>query len=312
MHRARYQADVHWTTHYWSVQFCRRSYFWYCFDLEVSNVCWRRILPKCTGKLLDEAQIPLQHIVWREQPTDDIKTYELVTLTYGTASASFLATKVIQQLADLEEDQFPKGAMITRRDFYVDDLITRANSKEKALIIRNEITALLQKGNFTLRKWTSNSQDLLEDMPEASVSDAMLKFGKNEQDVKNSRSQMESFKRHTATHDLHEDVRIKITYKKVNPIQHFSNIWLAWTSGADHSKCQNYNAETLETSNWLGRILACRYLHGMDRLCYENPGTQRIQHSAQDCQFSIRYTNWTSWFLWCKRTSLRSLRLRPQ
>ncbi|KMQ81982.1 bel12-ag transposon polyprotein [Lasius niger] len=65
--------------------------------------------------LLNETQIPLQRILWRDQATKEIKTYELVTLTYGTAPASFLATKVIQQLAKMEEDQFPMGRKEERR-----------------------------------------------------------------------------------------------------------------------------------------------------------------------------------------------------
>jgi len=73
--------------------------------------------------LLENSQTALQRIVWRDDPSEEIRTYELLTLTYGTAPVSFLATKVIQQIADLEENQFPKGAAIARRDFYMDDLI---------------------------------------------------------------------------------------------------------------------------------------------------------------------------------------------
>jgi len=49
--------------------------------------------------LVDESQTFLQRM-WRKDLKEDIKIYEL-TLTYGTARASFLATKVIQQLAEL-------------------------------------------------------------------------------------------------------------------------------------------------------------------------------------------------------------------
>jgi len=129
--------------------------------------------------LLDETQIPLQRILWRDQATDDIKTYELVTLTYGTASASFLATKVIQRLADLEENEFPIGSSIARRDFYVDDLITGANSIEDALMIRNQTTALLKKGGFVLRQWASNSQEVLKDIKGPSITNAVRELDKD-------------------------------------------------------------------------------------------------------------------------------------
>jgi len=90
--------------------------------------------------LLEDSQTALQRIVWRDDPNEEIRTYELLTLTYGTAPALFLATKVIHQLADLKENQFPKSAAIARRDFYMDDLITGANSLEEALVIHDEVT----------------------------------------------------------------------------------------------------------------------------------------------------------------------------
>lgn len=42
-------------------------------------------------------QQPLQR-VWRETSQESIETYELNTMTYGTASASYLATRVLRQI----------------------------------------------------------------------------------------------------------------------------------------------------------------------------------------------------------------------
>jgi len=120
--------------------------------------------------LVTEEQTPLQRIVWRDKPTEEIKTYELSTLTYGTAPASFLATRAIQELADLEENSFPKGVEIARRDFYMDDLITGADSIEEAEIIRVQVAELLSKGGFLLRKWASNQQDLQRSTSEQAAS----------------------------------------------------------------------------------------------------------------------------------------------
>jgi len=63
-----------------------------------------------------------------------------------------LATRAIQELADLEENNFPMGPEIARRDFYMDDLITGADSINEAKIIRDQVVALLLKGGFLLRK----------------------------------------------------------------------------------------------------------------------------------------------------------------
>ncbi|XP_058444228.1 uncharacterized protein LOC131425933 [Malaya genurostris] len=45
---------------------------------------------------------PLQRILWRTNATDLITTYELQTVTYGTACAPYLATKTLQRLSQDE------------------------------------------------------------------------------------------------------------------------------------------------------------------------------------------------------------------
>lgn len=112
--------------------------------------------------LIEPSQTPLQRIVWRDSPADELSTYELLTVTYGTAPASFLATKTLQQLASAEAQNYPVGSAIVRRNFYVDDLLTGSNSWNEALVIREEVAALLASAGFDLRKWLSNEPGLLQ------------------------------------------------------------------------------------------------------------------------------------------------------
>jgi len=58
----------------------------------------------------------------------------------------------MHQLSADEHTAFPLGAEVIRRDFYVDDLISGAKSKEEAVIIMDQTSKLLAKGNFKLRK----------------------------------------------------------------------------------------------------------------------------------------------------------------
>ena len=67
-------------------------------------------------------------ILWRENKDEEIKTYTLNTIIYGTKPAAFLAIRAMHQLAADEETQHPLGAKIIRQDFYVDDLISGGNS----------------------------------------------------------------------------------------------------------------------------------------------------------------------------------------
>ncbi|XP_018406350.1 PREDICTED: uncharacterized protein LOC108782552, partial [Cyphomyrmex costatus] len=110
--------------------------------------------------LVDESQRHLQRIFWRSSPQDDLKIFELLTLTYGTVSASFLAIRTVRKLAEDEIESFPIGSKIVLRDFYVDDLLTGASTVQEALEIKRQTTELLKKGGFELAKWSSNHSSL--------------------------------------------------------------------------------------------------------------------------------------------------------
>ncbi|XP_067216970.1 uncharacterized protein [Linepithema humile] len=112
--------------------------------------------------LVDPSQRCLQRIFWRDTPQHKLKTFELATITYGTASASFLAIHCLQELAQEGSTLFPIGSKIILRDFYVDDMLTGASTLNEALHIKEQTMALLQKGGFKLRKWFSNNS-LLQD-----------------------------------------------------------------------------------------------------------------------------------------------------
>ncbi|XP_076678236.1 uncharacterized protein LOC143374185 [Andrena cerasifolii] len=115
-----------------------------------------------------------QRILWRENSNQPIKTYELNTVTYGTASAPFLAVRTLHQLAHDEIGNHPIAASAFLRDFYVDDVLTGADSFDEAMLLRNELIRLAAKGGFQLRQWVSNEPRLLESFLDASVHDHMV------------------------------------------------------------------------------------------------------------------------------------------
>jgi len=51
----------------------------------------------------------LQRILLRKTPDQPITTYDLNTITYGTTSAPFLATRCLQQLIEDEAFNYPDG-----------------------------------------------------------------------------------------------------------------------------------------------------------------------------------------------------------
>jgi len=111
----------------------------------------------------------LQRILWRKTQDQPITTYELKTVTYGTASAPFLATRCLQRLIEDGVINYPEAAKIARDGFYVDDLITGTDDVDNALSLQQGLIDMLRKGGFTSRKWSSNHPALLEHLPPEEV-----------------------------------------------------------------------------------------------------------------------------------------------
>ncbi|XP_046811084.1 uncharacterized protein LOC124420834 [Lucilia cuprina] len=117
----------------------------------------------------------LQCVIWRDDQEEDIKVYKLNTVTYGTKPAAFLAIRAMHQLSIEEENNFPLGAKIVKRDFYVDDLISGGDSIDEVIEVRQQVSALLQKGKFAIRKWCSNEPTVLHGVSSADC-EQFLKF----------------------------------------------------------------------------------------------------------------------------------------
>lgn len=102
--------------------------------------------------LIHDDQTCLQTILWRDDVSQPIQRFELVTLTYGTKTASFIAIKCLQQLAIDEGKDLPLAAKAILENFYVDDLLTGAQSVSELLNLKNQIIELLRRGGFELHK----------------------------------------------------------------------------------------------------------------------------------------------------------------
>lgn len=128
--------------------------------------------------LVDDTFQELQKILWRQEDSKQVQTYKLTTVTYGTASASYLAIKSLRQLAEIEKNNFPKGSEVALRDFYVDDLLTGASSKQEMLCIQEELCNFLPKGGFHLRKWASNCEEVLNNINDTRNENEILTLDK--------------------------------------------------------------------------------------------------------------------------------------
>lgn len=123
------------------------------------------------------SQRSLQQIIFRADSNLPLKTYSLNTVTYGTASAPYLATKCLVSLAATTTNQTVKSSI--ERDFYVDDYLSGDNSISGVVELSREVSSILASANFHLRKWQSNSPLVLAQITGASESSNSLNLSEN-------------------------------------------------------------------------------------------------------------------------------------
>lgn len=132
--------------------------FRYAFSADVEKM-YRQIL-------LPEDQKDLHRILWRNSPNEPILDYRLKTITYGTSNAPYLAIRTLKQLSDDVKDSFPKASNIIEKNMYMDDVLSGAPYLDELFQTYNELKSAFKSAGFNLRKWCSNSSELLQKIPE--------------------------------------------------------------------------------------------------------------------------------------------------
>lgn len=120
-----------------------------------------------------------QYVLWKSPDDHQIRTYELNTVTYGTASAPFHAVRCMQELARTDGDDVPLGQQVLLNDFYVDDMLTGADDESSLIEIHKQVKTLFSRGQMDIRKFQSNSRKVMEDIP-LEDQGTFLTIGENE------------------------------------------------------------------------------------------------------------------------------------
>ncbi|XP_044592029.1 uncharacterized protein LOC123270154 [Cotesia glomerata] len=157
------------------------------FDVMLRIRCSRILFATDITKMFRQIEVdsldwPLQCILWIDE-NDLLDAYCLKTVTYGTASASFDAVRVLIQLVKDEGHRFPLAVAPMLKTRYVDDIYGGADNEEDAIKAAVQTKALCAAGCFPLAKWASNSPRLLAkvalekqlDTPLKEISDTPVK-----------------------------------------------------------------------------------------------------------------------------------------
>ncbi|GFW28638.1 integrase catalytic domain-containing protein [Trichonephila clavipes] len=130
--------------------------------------------PSTSGKYLNSilVQEDLFSIMVRFLKAQGIFT-ELTTVTYGTVSAPYLATRTLKQLAMDEANNFPLAAPVVMSDCYMDDILSGFESIEEVIELQHQLIEMFKTLRMHLHKWCGNLPEITSNLQEY----AFLKSG---------------------------------------------------------------------------------------------------------------------------------------
>ena len=103
--------------------------------------------------------------LWRDSPDEPIRVYQMTRVTYGVASSCYHSIRAMQEAA--KASNMPKEVVdAVLRDFYVDDIMSGADSVKEAEKLMLNLIRLLQQSQLPIRKWASSEPSIISALPE--------------------------------------------------------------------------------------------------------------------------------------------------
>ena len=114
--------------------------------------------------------------LWRRKPDEPPQVFQFTRLVFGLKASPYLACRAVRALTDAIKEDY-NGAVVeaVRDSMYVDDLLGSVADVPEAVEVRCGVQDLLDRGSLHLRKWRSNSSEVLASIPEEDrAKDAMV------------------------------------------------------------------------------------------------------------------------------------------
>ncbi len=110
------------------------------------------------------------HFLWWPNGDTSInpEEFQMTVHLFGGSSSPSCANFALKRTAEDNQDNFNAETINTlERNFYVENCLKSVEDEETGINLASNVYELLQKGGFRLTNWTSNSQKLLESLPES-------------------------------------------------------------------------------------------------------------------------------------------------
>ena len=129
--------------------------------------------------VLDEKHKDFQRLIWKFGEEEYLTVYRLTRAKYDVPSSGYHVIRALQA-GDLAVETSAASVAITD-DFYVNDLLTGTDTAESAIALIADVTKTLPFVKMPIRKGCSNSQTVVEAVPEADRETATVKVATDEE-----------------------------------------------------------------------------------------------------------------------------------
>lgn len=109
------------------------------------------------------------HFAWQPQGNleQELVEYRMTVHLFGAVSSPSWTCYALRRAAEDNQASFSPDVVETvNRNFYMDDLLKSLSSEKDAVTMAQVLIAICSKGGFTLTQWISNSQEVLQCIPE--------------------------------------------------------------------------------------------------------------------------------------------------
>lgn len=113
------------------------------------------------------ADMPALRFLYRDSPVKEIDVYQCLRRPSGERSTPACANYAVKINAEEHRERYPEAAEAVKRNLYFDDSLNSVDEEIEAVRLRRDLSALMKLGGFQLTKWLSNSETVLNDIPES-------------------------------------------------------------------------------------------------------------------------------------------------
>ncbi|XP_055959109.1 uncharacterized protein LOC126831638 [Patella vulgata] len=123
-----------------------------------------------------------QLYLWRGGDTTiSPKIYAMVTLMFGVTSSPYLAIQTMRHHLDKYSQSYSDEVNEIRENMYVDDFLFGGSDEDQVQELCHNSIKILSEGGWQLRKFSSNSQHVLESLsPEQRMTNSLISFDDEE------------------------------------------------------------------------------------------------------------------------------------